>query len=585
MPTAVEQIMWTAVPNGIGTGQPAARSSTLGSRLADASGGSYGHAQPTSRLQNWPTAIRDSTARSRGHFHVGFTNSRIGLGCDDGRDRHERAQQRPCGRRCSARRHDPVHARARRTRSTLTTTPVVSYPADQVASFLQTTYTNLRSTRRPPTRRWTRLRASTAASGTSTGTGSRNSTTSGTSSRRSAWTTIPQRRRQRAVLQRLEHDQHVATRSARCASTTWPRPARASRRHHAAVALPTVDFHRALTFIGEHRTLQRALGLVFDVTVPIDGSAVARTRRQQRRLRARGSAGNVDGTLHVSSVGVTYHRFTPRTQCDASTSVFEAYARQPRRPDRRPPADARRPDLILDLRDRCRRRRTEDRPVRRQPEARRSSRSRTTRAPRTVPPPTRPQSYAPPALRSAGLTVAAVNRGQTFVSRLGNANATPQRRQRDTPSVPDLTAEDLVKGFVLDVYDGPGSTWHSTSMRDVTYAVSSASISIGRSPTSRGPTRRRGMQNDPTDSSQPQLNLPENLIRWNGWSNAAPRPGAPLADDGSTTPGGRLRDGPFSQIDDHGDADAPARCRGCATATPVRAAGEGRRHRRQRDRR
>ena len=85
-------------------------------------------------------------------------------------------------------------------------------------------------------------------------------------------------------------------------------------------------------------------------------------------------------------------------------------------------------------------------------------------------------------------------------------------------------------------------------MRDVTYAVESASISIGPITDEPGTDAPPRMQNSPTNPSQPQLNLPENLIRWNGWSNAAPRPGTPLADDASSGLSDGTGSGPFDQM-------------------------------------
>jgi hypothetical protein len=97
-----------------------------------------------------------------------------------------------------------------------------------------------------------------------------------------------------------------------------------------------------------------------------------------------------------------------------------------------------------------------------------------------------------------------------------------------TPSAPPtLTAEDLVRGYVLDVYDGPGGAWNSTALRDVTYTVSSASITFSDTD-EQGLDSPPRSQTDPTKSSRSQLNLPANIIRWTGWSNAAPRPGTPL---------------------------------------------------------
>ena len=82
------------------------------------------------------------------------------------------------------------------------------------------------------------------------------------------------------------------------------------------------------------------------------------------------------------------------------------------------------------------------------------------------PAPDAPQSYAPPSLRSAGITVTAVNRGLGFVSKLDRS----ADLMKGIPnSVPDLTAEDLVRGFVLDVHDSDGNAWNSTARRAGVY--------------------------------------------------------------------------------------------------------------------
>ena len=433
--------------------------------------------------------------------------------------------------------------------STLTTTPVVSYPADQVASFLRNTYTNLAIN--SPTA-YPSLDALADLYGDL---GYANE--DGIDELNNLWATL--------AGERLgEFETHVgpAPYYNDWTSATPQTALGALRFYHLvanqglpqtapAVALPTVDFHRALTFIGEHPTLQRALGLVFDVAVPIAvlPSLISSVNSD---VYVSAWAGNSDGTQSYGGSGVTYSGVTPRTQCDASTSVFEAHPTTGQIVGRQltlgDPTSFAIYEVDVDGGGLKTAQFADNLKLISQPQSGEPS-SANGQAPDA------PTGAAPPALRSTGLTVAAVNRGMSFVARLNSANAILAAATASTP-VPDLTAEDLVKGFVLDVYDGPGKTWHSTSMRHVTYAVESASISIGPITDEPGTDAPPRMQNSPTNPSQPQLNLPENLIRWNGWSNAAPRPGTPLADDASSGLSDGTGSGPFASDGDHRDAGA-----------------------------
>ena len=67
--------------------------------------------------------------------------------------------------------------------------------------------------------------------------------------------------------------------------------------------VPDIDFHKALTFIGQHGVLQRALGLVFDLLIPVK-SLGAHQHAEHRRVRDRFTATSDRGTgvltrLHV----------------------------------------------------------------------------------------------------------------------------------------------------------------------------------------------------------------------------------------------------------------------------------------------
>ena len=72
MPTAVEQIMWTAVPNGIGTAATGGQVLNLSVHVSPTlSGGSTGTLTDFPDFQNWPAFV--GSGRD-GHIHVDFTD-------------------------------------------------------------------------------------------------------------------------------------------------------------------------------------------------------------------------------------------------------------------------------------------------------------------------------------------------------------------------------------------------------------------------------------------------------------------------------------------------------------------------------
>ena len=214
--------------------------------------------------------------------------------------------------------------------STLTTTPIVSYPADQVASFLQNTYTNLainsptaypsldtlasfygglgyanrdgiEELEQPVVRSLSNERLGTFQ------------TAAGPPPYYNDWTGASAQ----TALAALRFYHMVANQGM---SQAPP-----------AVALPTVDFHRALTFIGEHPTLQRALGLVFDV-VRADRAICHRSPRPSTTTStsARGRATSTARSPTAAS-GVTYQR----------SDAADAVQREHRASSRRTPPPAR----------------------------------------------------------------------------------------------------------------------------------------------------------------------------------------------------------------------------------------------------
>jgi hypothetical protein len=91
-----------------------------------------------------------------------------------------------------------------------------------------------------------------------------------------------------------------------------------------------------------------------------------------------------------------------------------------------------------------------------------------------------------------------------------------------------LYADDLVRGYRIDVWSSDSSAWHSLCMRKGNFNF----------------TRKAGTQRtfseeaivgmaatEAADGSSDDLKLGESLIRWDGWSLAAPRPGKTIAPD------------------------------------------------------
>jgi len=537
MPTAVEQILWTAVPNGFSNGN-LQLSVHVSPQL---SGGATGTLTDFTDFQSWPSVIGPSTSQSAaaawGNVHVVFTDKpgtvlkaiTVPIASNVLRNDLWQALFLPA-----------VQYSARDAGEPYDTVPIVSYPADQVAGFLQQTYTNLAVTSPSAYPMMQPLLGVYEELGY---VGAQ-----GIAELNALWGDLSNERLGIAVT----HGGPVPYANDWTGAT--PQTALAALRFYhmaaqgapAAATLPAVDFHRALTFIGEHAALQRALGLVLDVELPVANLGFLQRLVNTTPWFVSAFVSDSTGGAAFSSAqsGVSTTNLTPRTQITASTTFFEAFATsseivggQLTLGDQTSFAVY---EIDVDGGGLHTTQFADNLALAQEPQS-------ADGASANGPAPDAPGSYALPALRSAGLTVAVVNRGIAFANRLQRGAALLSGASASPPAIPDLTAEDLVKGYVLDVYDG--SVWRSTSMRDVTYVATGVSPSIsvtGDEPGTDAPPR---MQFDPTDSSQQQLNLPANIIRWNGWSNAAPRPGSPLNADGSSgVQSGGAGNGPFDQL-------------------------------------
>ena len=136
-----------------------------------------------------------------------------------------------------------------------------------------------------------------------------------------------------------------------------------------------------------------------------------------------------------------------------------------------------------------------------------------------------PDSYGLPTLRSAGFSLARVDRATRLVSTFDTASS--NNTDITTGSAVTLHADDVTRGYRVDVWDSMTSQWHSLNLRDGTYQMLS------------GPLTREfsdeGFATVATthsaDGTSTDLRLPESLFRWAGWSLCAPRPGNTIGPD------------------------------------------------------
>jgi hypothetical protein len=143
-----------------------------------------------------------------------------------------------------------------------------------------------------------------------------------------------------------------------------------------------------------------------------------------------------------------------------------------------------------------------------------------------------------PAMRSAGVTISHAQRAQLMAERF--ARTSNNNAALAAPEPPALFAEDLVRGYRVDVFDLQAGTWRSLHRRVGTYTFKAhpggpLTLTIqgegAVQPTATHPVGADGVNPDP----DAELYIHESLAHWQGWSLAAPRPGKTITDNGPGT--------------------------------------------------
>lgn len=134
-----------------------------------------------------------------------------------------------------------------------------------------------------------------------------------------------------------------------------------------------------------------------------------------------------------------------------------------------------------------------------------------------------------PSLRSGGLSLFADGRARKLLGRLKQSK-TLNDALSGNGAAPPLTAEDLVHGYRLDVWDSHTGHWHSLHRRHAEFTISDQSRTVADS---EGFTELAATQAgpDPDQPQPPDLYLHESIARWTGWSLSVPPPGKHLSSD------------------------------------------------------
>lgn len=146
-----------------------------------------------------------------------------------------------------------------------------------------------------------------------------------------------------------------------------------------------------------------------------------------------------------------------------------------------------------------------------------------------------------PSLRSAGISLMANGRGEQLLQSISNNAGFNQSLGAKGPAPRPYNAQDLVRGYRIDIWSSRTGQWHSLHKRTATYRFGTdGGIKVVQQ--EEGFTQLAAAQpaEDPTRKQDPvatQNNIPqpgidiyihERVARWDGWSLSVARPGKAL---------------------------------------------------------
>ena len=285
------------------------------------------------------------------------------------------------------------------------------------------------------------------------------------------------------------------------------------------------DFHQAVSSLGDFPAMLRRLGLVIDLLLPV------------------GTVLPAAGTIRVSPTGAAWQPgtivLTPRTHFVTAPLLFTAAPR---------PAQPEISNGFLQVDDAARFRVIQNDVTGDAVKLRNAATHFLRFAKAEDRPGNMPGEGGLPALRTAGVSLirrdtAAQLAGQFLRSCALNRFLAAQDQSPEPPPVADtgappppsdeLFAEDLVRGYRIDVFDKQTATWRSLSERNGEYRFLEA-VGGPQVETASDEGFVQFAATTPGDPAAPKsIRAGESLFTWSGWSLAAPRPGKSIMPDDS----------------------------------------------------
>jgi hypothetical protein len=151
-----------------------------------------------------------------------------------------------------------------------------------------------------------------------------------------------------------------------------------------------------------------------------------------------------------------------------------------------------------------------------------------------------PDKYSLPALGTAGLAVARTKRKEqvegSFTLAANNNDLLLKTLEPGNTDKVMLDAEDVTRGYAVDVYDTQSAQWHSLCQRLGRYAIAGAPVTVnGDDRIADEGWVSMGLTTAADGSSPEKAKLPETIFNWWGWSLVAPRPGKTMGENGEPT--------------------------------------------------
>jgi len=288
----------------------------------------------------------------------------------------------------------------------------------------------------------------------------------------------------------------------------------------------TYDFHHMIAALGDYPKLLRSFGLVVDLRVTLNGV----NPPNQATVK-------VDPGLALTGVGTVV---TPRTHYEMTASVFTARPR---------PVDPEISNGLLRLNDTNLFRVIQVDVVGSAIKVQNAATNVVAFQDKQKRAPNMPDDSGLPALRTGGISIIRLNLVDELHTRFGRSHAlqrmvfaldnAPQPVDPPDAGAPlapsdELFAEDLVRGYRVDVFDTKSTAWHSLCRRVGSYDFLDA-------PTAPGGKISLTLEDEgfvqfaatepPAKPAKRTLHTSDALFVWDGWSLCAPRPGKSIMPD------------------------------------------------------